>query len=156
MNLFAAAQPSSGASDFISYYNGNYRESSAQFYFEKGQGRIGHTLWDNPGVYQQNSPVFYANRVTTPLLIMHNKEDGEVPFQQGVEWFTALKRSGKKVWLIQYDNEYHGISQYKNKLDYTIRMKQFFDHYLRDALPPLWMRNGVPVARKSMEDGLGY
>lgn len=155
-NLFAAAQASAGASDFISYYNGNYRESSAQFYFEKGQGRIGNTLWEKPELFQQNSPVFYAPQVTTPLLLMHNKEDGEVPFQQGLEWFTALKRCGKKVWLLQYDKEYHSISQYKNKLDFTIRMKQFFDHYLKDAPQPVWMKQGLPVAVKDIEDGLKY
>jgi dienelactone hydrolase len=155
-NRFAAAQSSAGAADFISYYNGNYRESSAQFYFEKGQGRIGNTLWKKPELFQQNSPVFNADKVTTPVLIMHNKEDGEVPFQQGLEWFTALKRSGKKVWLLQYDKEYHGIVQYKNQLDLTIRMKQFFDHYLKDTPQPVWMRQGVPASAKNTEDGLEY
>jgi dienelactone hydrolase len=155
-NLFAAAQPSAGASDFISYYNGNYRASSGQFYFEVGQGRIGNTMWEKPELFQQNSPVFNANNVTTPVLIMHNKDDAEVPFQQGLEWFTALKRLGKKVWLLQYDKEQHGIVQQKNRTDYTIRMKQFFDHYLKGAAQPIWMKQGIPAALKDVEDGLGY
>lgn len=140
-NRFAAAQESSGASDFISYYNGFYRESSAQFYFETGQGRIGATLWDKPELFIKNSPVFLADKVQTPLLIMHNKDDGEVPFQQGIEWFTALRRLGKKVWMLQYDKEYHVINQQKNKLDFSIRTKQFFDHYLKGAPAPGWMTN---------------
>lgn len=140
-NLFAAAQESSGASDFISYYNGFYRESSAQFYFETGQGRIGATLWEKPDLFIKNSPIFFADKVQTPLLIMHNRDDGEVPFQQGIEWFTALKRLGKKVWMLQYDKEYHVINQQKNKLDFSIRAKQFFDHYLMGAPAPGWMIN---------------
>lgn len=138
--LFAAAQPSAGASDFISYYNGNYRQSSGQFYFEVGQGRMGCTLWERPELFLENSPVFSAHHVTTPVLLMHNKEDAEVPFQQGLEWFTALKRTGKKVWMLQYDKEFHGINQHKNQLDFTIRMKQFFDHYLKGAPQPAWMK----------------
>jgi dienelactone hydrolase len=153
-NLFAAAQESAGASDFISYYNGFYREHSAQFYFEYGQGRLGYTLWEKPELYIQNSPIFKADQVQTPLLIMHNKDDGEVPFQQGIEWFTALRRLGKKVWMLQYDKEYHGINQQKNKTDFSIRVMQFFDHFLKGAPAPNWMVNGVPARLKGMETGL--
>jgi dienelactone hydrolase len=153
-NLFAAAQESAGASDFISYYNGFYREHSAQFYFEYGQGRLGYTLWEKPDLYFQNSPIFKADQVQTPLLIMHNKEDGEVPFQQGIEWFTALRRLGKKVWMLQYDKEHHGIDQPKNQRDFTIRVAQFFDHYLKGSPAPKWMVNGVPASVKGMETGL--
>lgn len=139
--LFAAAQESSGASDFISYYNGFYREHSAQFYFEYGQGRIGHTLWEAPEAYVHNSPIFNADKVNTPLLIMHNREDGEVPFQQGTAWFLALRRLGKKVWLLEYDKEHHGINQPKNKMDFTIRVDAFFAHYLKDGPAPQWLHS---------------
>jgi dienelactone hydrolase len=150
-NLFAAAQESAGASDFFSYYNGFYREHSAQFYFEYGQGRLGYTMWEKPDLYFQNSPIFKADQVQTPLLIMHNKDDGEVPFQQGLEWFTALRRLGKKVWMLQYDKEHHGLDQPKNKRDFTIRVAQFFDHYLKGAPAPKWMVNGVPASLKGMD-----
>lgn len=153
-NLFAAAQESAGASDFISYYNGFYREHSAQFYFEYGQARLGYTMWEKPDLYFQNSPIFKADQVQTPLLIMHNKDDGEVPFQQGIEWFTALRRLGKKVWMLQYDKEYHGIEQPKNQLDFTLRVVQFFDHYLKGALAPKWMINGIPASQKGIDAGL--
>lgn len=153
-NLFAAAQESAGASDFISYYNGFYREHSAQFYFEHGQGRLGYTLWEKPELYINNSPVFKANEVQTPLLIMHNERDGEVPFQQGIEWFTALRRLGKKVWMLQYDREHHSIDQRKNKRDFTIRVGQFFDHYLKGAPAPKWMVSGVPARLKGKETGM--
>lgn len=138
-NRFAAAQESAGACDFISYYNGNYRENTAQFYFERGQGRIGATLWQKPELYIKNSPLFAAPRVQTPLLIMHNRDDGEVPFQQGLEWFNALRRLEKKVWMLQYEKEYHGINQYKNKLDFTKKQFEFFEHYLKGATRPGWM-----------------
>lgn len=155
-SMFAAAQESAGACDLISYYNGFYREHSAQFYFEYGQGRMGATLWENPDLYIQNSPIFKADKVSTPLLIMHNKEDGEVPFQQGTEWFTALRRLGRKVWMLEYDKEYHSINQLKNKIDFTIRVSQFFNHFLKNEPAPKWLVNGVPAMLKGQESGLEY
>lgn len=138
-NIFAAAQESAGSADFVSHYNSQYREASAQFYFEWGQGRMGATLWDKPEIFIKNSPLFNAPKLTTPLLIMHNKEDGEVPFNQAIEWFSALRRLGKKVWMLQYDKEYHGINQRKNKLDFTIKQFEFFEHYLKGKPAPGWM-----------------
>lgn len=153
-SMFAAAQESSGSVDWISHYNSNYRENSAQFYFEIGQARLGKTLWEDPQLFIKNSPIFRAPDVSTPLLIMHNKEDGEVPFQQGYEWFTALRRLKKKVWMLQYDKEAHAINQKKNQLDFSIRTMQFFDHYLKAASMPKWMASGIPMNLKYIETGL--
>ena len=60
----------------------------------------------------------------------------------------ALRRLGKPVWLLNYNDEAHGLTQYKNKKDWTVRMQQFFDHYLPGALAPVWLKEGVPAVEK--------
>ena len=126
---------------------------SRQAQYEKGQSRIGRNLWEAPQLYIANSPVFYADRVKTPLLIMHNDEDGAVPWYQGIEMFMALRRLHKPVWMLQYNGEAHNIRARKNRKDITIRLQQFFDHYLKGDPMPEWMRNGIPAVRKGQEMG---
>jgi hypothetical protein len=86
--------------------------------------------------------------VETPLLILHNDRDDAVPFEQGIEFFVALRRLGKPVWLANYNDELHGIRNSYNQRDFTIRMQQFFDHYLQGAPPPAWMVHGIPAIDK--------
>jgi hypothetical protein len=85
--------------------------------------------------------------------MMSNKADGDVPFPQGVEMFTALRRLGKKAWMLQYDGEDHMVFD-AAAADLTVRMKQFFDHYLKGAPPPKWMTEGVPARLKGIDSGL--
>ncbi len=102
---------SAGLSDLVSNYGslkGDGRSNS--FFGELHQTRIGNTLWQRPDLYIKNSPVLRANKVTTPLLMMHNKKDGAVPFTEGVEFFTALRRLGKKVWMLQCDEGDHTLN----------------------------------------------
>ncbi|PSL45695.1 dipeptidyl aminopeptidase/acylaminoacyl peptidase [Chitinophaga niastensis] len=154
-NLFAAAMSASGIADLISDYGSLMRNgASLQFFCEVDQLRIGPTLWQRPDLYIKNSPIFRADKVTTPLLLMNNKEDAVVPFAQGVEFFTALRRLGKKAWMLQYDGEAHSLVDEKATKDFTIRVTQFFDHYLKGALPPKWMTKGIPAKMKGIDDGL--
>ena len=127
---------------------------SRMFQYEKTQSRIGGTLWDARDLYLENSPVFFADQVETPLLMMHNDKDGAVPWYQGIEYFVALRRLGKPVWLLNYNNEGHGLSKLANRKDYAIRMQQFFDHHLRDAPAPVWIARGVPAIDKGRSLGL--
>jgi dipeptidyl aminopeptidase/acylaminoacyl peptidase len=153
---FAAACSAAGMSDYISLY-GNMRINGRTRHrgFEFGYQRIGASLWEHPDLYIKNSPIFKADKVTTPLLIMHNKGDGDVPFSQSFELFTALRRFGKHVWMLQYDGEDHMIlTNHQFAKDFTIRLKQFFDHYLKDSLPPKWMTRGIPAKMKGIDDGL--
>lgn len=153
-NLFSAAVSSAGVSNFVSGYGGlRSGGSSRQAIYEWTQSRIGSTLWNSPGLFIKNSPVLYAHKVTTPLLLINNKNDQQVPFGQGIEFFTALRRLGKKAWMLQYDDSGHLISD-ESAEDFTIRMKQFFDHYLKDSLPPKWMTRGIPAKMKGIDDGL--
>lgn len=153
-NLFAAAVSSSGPSDLVSGYNGFFvGQKSAQGFYERSQNRMGGTLWERPESYIKNSPIFHLDKVTTPLLTVANKADYNVPFVQGVELFTALRRLGKRAWMLQYDDGGHGVNG-KDRIDYIIRMTQFFDHYLKGAPAPRWMTRGIPARMKGVDDGL--
>jgi dipeptidyl aminopeptidase/acylaminoacyl peptidase len=153
-NRFAAAAPGAGIVNFISFYGSISVNGSRQGLQEDGQARMGGSLWDKPDAYLNNSPILYANKVNTPMLIVHNTADGNVPFAQAEEWFLALRRLRKKVWLLQYDGEYHGFTSFKAAADYTIRLEQFFNHYLKNSAQPQWMISGIPARLKGVTNGL--
>jgi dipeptidyl aminopeptidase/acylaminoacyl peptidase len=157
-DMFAAAMAGAPVSNMTSAYGGIRWESgmSRMFQYEKSQSRIGGTLWDKPLQYIENSPIFYVPKIKTPLLIMHNDNDGAVPWYQGIELFTAMRRLNKPVWMLTYNNEEHNLKaeSWANRMDLTIRMKQFFDHYLKDGPMPAWMQYGIPAIKKGKE--LGY
>lgn len=155
-NLFAAATSAAGFSNYTSLYNGVRllrSGTSRQPAFEILYQRIGATLWEKPELYIENSPIFKVDQVQTPVLMFANPEDDDVPVEQGLQFFTALRRLGKKAWMLQYEGERHIIFG-KAAFDFTLRMKQFFDHYLKDAPAPKWMLDGIPAERKGLDDGL--
>lgn len=154
-SMFAAAGAGAPVANMTSAYGG-IRWSSGwnrQFQYERQQSRLGYSLWEKPELYIKNSPLFKANKVTTPLLIMHNDKDGAVPWYQGIELFTALKRNGKKVWMLQYNDEDHNLVERRNRKDLSIRLAQFFDHFLKGAPAAKWIKDGVPAVLKGIEWG---
>lgn len=155
-NLFAAAEAGAPVVNMTSAYGGIRWGSGRvrQMQYETGQSRIGGTLWDAQHRYIENSPLFTAYRVETPLLMLHNDEDTAVPWEQGIEFFVALRRLGKPTWLVNYNGQGHGVSGRHAQKDWTIRMQQFFDHHLQDAPPPVWMVEGVPALQKGRTLGL--
>ncbi len=155
-NMFACAGSGAPVANMTSAFGGIRWESgdSRQGQYELGQSRIGRNLWEAPELYIANSPVFHANRVETPLLIMHNDADGAVPWYQGIEMFMALRRLQKPVWMLQYNGEAHNLKERRNRKDITVRLQQFFDHYLKGDPMPEWMIKGIPITRKGQE--LGY
>ncbi|HEY4287960.1 MAG TPA: prolyl oligopeptidase family serine peptidase [Puia sp.] len=159
-HLFAAAAEMAGVSDMISSYltlapseDILIEDRERQRIKESGQDRLGVTLWQRPDLYLEASAVLHADRITTPLLIVHNKGDDIVQWRQGVELYLALRRLQKRAWMLQYDEETHEVLKQNNAVDYTIRVTQFFDHYLKGRLPPKWMTNGIPVRLKGLENG---
>ena len=154
-NMFACAGSGAPVSNMTSAFGGIRWESgnSRQSQYEMGQSRIGRNLWEAPELYIANSPVFHADRCNTPLLIMHNDADGAVPWYQGIELFMALRRLQKPVWMLQYNGEAHNLKERRNKKDITIRLQQFFDHYLKGDPMPKWMREGISPLRKGQEMG---
>lgn len=157
-NMFAAAGAGAPVSNMTSAYGGIRWGSgiTRAGQYEHGQSRIGKSLWEEGGLelYLENSPVFKADKVETPLLIMHNDADGAVPWYQGIEYFSDLRRLNKPVWMLQYNKEAHNLVHRRNCKDLSIRLQQFFDHYLKGAPAPAWMKDGVPYSRKSSY--LGY
>jgi dipeptidyl aminopeptidase/acylaminoacyl peptidase len=154
--LYRAAAPGAPVANMTSAYGGIRRETGLvrQFQYERTQSRLGGNLWDMPLRYIENSPLFWVDKIETPLLIMHNDRDGHVPWEQGIELFTALRRLGKPAWMINYNDEPHWPTSFANRRDWNIRMKQFFDHFLKDAPPPVWMVHGIPAVQKGETLGL--
>ncbi|WPV01341.1 prolyl oligopeptidase family serine peptidase [Mucilaginibacter sp. cycad4] len=155
-NMYAAAWAGAPVANMTSAYGGIRWESglNRQFQYEKSQSRIGATLWEKPELYIENSPLFQLPKVKTPVMIMSNDADGAVPWYQGIEMFTALRRLGKPVWLLQYNGEAHNLVLRQNRKDITIREQQFFDHFLKGAPMPVWMDKGVPAVDKGKDWGL--
>ncbi len=154
-DLFAAAEAGAPVSNMTSAYGGIRWGSgmSRAFQYEQTQSRIGGDLWDKLPLYILNSPLFFAPRVNTPLLIMHNDNDGAVPWYQGIEYFNALRRLRKPVWMLVYNGAPHNLKRRADEKDLTRRMQQFFDFYLKDASEPVWMRKGIPATKKGKEFG---
>jgi len=157
-DMYAAAMAGAPVSNMTSAYGGIRWGSgmSRMFQYEHTQSRIGGTLWDKPLLYIENSPVFHAPKVNTPLLMMHNDNDGAVPWYQGIEMFVALRRLDKPVWLLNYNGEEHNlpVKSWANRMDLSKRMFQFFNHYLKGDSAPEWMEKGIPAIEKGKN--LGY
>jgi dipeptidyl aminopeptidase/acylaminoacyl peptidase len=152
--MFAAAMAGAPVANMTSAYGGiRWQTGLARaFQYEHGQSRIGATPWQNRDLYIENSPLFAADRITTPLMIMHNDADGAVPWYQGIEMFVALRRLGKEVYLINYNGDEHNPTKRANQIDLAIRMMQFFDHHLKGRPAPEWMRRGVPFLERGRQN----
>ena len=154
-NMFAAAEAGAPVSDMFSAYGGVRYGTGVlrQMQYEHGQSRIGGTPWNSFMKYVENSPVFHADSIETPLMIMSNDKDGAVPHTQGIEMYSAMRRLGKPCWMVVYNDEDHNLVQRKNRKDLSIRLSQFFDHYLKGAPMPVWMKDGVPAVDKGRTMG---
>ena len=152
-NLFSAAFAGAPVANMTSAYGGIRWESglARAFQYEKAQSRIGGSLWDMPLRYLENSPLFHADRIETPLMMMHNDADGAVPWYQGIEMFVAMRRLGKEVYLINYNDDAHNPTKRANQLDVAVRQMQFFDHHLRGMPAPEWMKRGIPFLQKGRD-----
>ncbi|MCQ2147328.1 MAG: prolyl oligopeptidase family serine peptidase [Bacteroidales bacterium] len=153
---FAALESGAPVVNMFSAYGGiRWGSGMARaFQYEHGQSRIGKSIWEAPELYTENSPLWNMEKVTTPLLIMHNDTDGHVPWYQGIEFTVALKRLGKTYWMLNYTGEPHWPTKMANKVDFQTRMMQFFNHYLKGEPMPKWMSEGVRAVDQPYE--LGY
>ena len=145
-DLFKAAVTGAPLTNMISMYSSIYWNSGSanQPIFESSQGRFTGGYWENIKAYTRNSPVYYAENVTTPLILLHNDKDGAVDWNQGIEYFNTLRRLEKPVVMLQYKGENHGLAKPENQKDYTIRMREFFDHHLLGKPAPKWLKEGIP------------
>ena len=166
-DAFKAAVAGAPLTDLVSMYSSIYWNSGSanQPIFESSQGRFSVHYWDDLDAYVRNSPVHHAKNVKTPLLLLHNDKDGAVDWNQGIEYFNTLRRLEKSVVMLQYKGENHGLVKPANRKDYSVRMREFFDHHLMGKPAPDWLKEGVPHlkleehlkerARRKRSDGSG-
>ena len=149
-NIFTCAIAGAPVSNMTSAYSGIRWGSglARQFQYEKSQSRIGGSLWEARDLYIENSPVFFADRIETPLLIMFGDVDDAVPWYQGIELYLAMRRLEKECHFLQYRDEPHHPKKYANKLDCTLRYKEYLDHYLKGEPAAEWIKTGVPYKGK--------
>ena len=154
-NMYAAAWSGAPVVNMTSAYGGIRWQSgmSRQFQYEKTQSRIGKTLWEARDLYIENSPLFFLDKVTTPVVIMHNDNDGAVPWYQGIEMFTALRRLQKPVWMLNYNGDEHNLMKRQNRKDIQMRQAQFFDHFLKGKPAASWIEHGVRAKDKGIDWG---
>lgn len=153
-NMFAAVEAGASVSDMISAYGGIRWGTgmSRAFQYEKSQSRIGAPPWDAPLQFIENSPIFWVKKVQTPYLTIHNDEDDAVPWYQGIEWFTAMRRLGKESYMFTFNGERHGLRDRNNMKYWTVHMDEFFDHYLLGKPRPAWMDEGVSYQDRGKRD----
>lgn len=152
-NRFKAAVAGAAVTNMTSAYNGiRWGTGMArQFQYERTQSRIGESLWQAPMKYLENSPVFWADRVKTPLMMINNDQDDAVPWYQGIEFYLSLRRLGKEVYMLNYNGERHNLAQVANARDFALRMHQFFEHHLKGGPMPEWMAKGIPFIDRDKE-----
>jgi dienelactone hydrolase len=155
--MFAAVGVGAGVTDlytdFTQSWGWSYQVNSgsganAFDYYMYGQGRWGFSPWDKPDVYRFESALTHVPLVSSPILIMHGTADPTVSFQEGLNFYQALRFNKKEAILLAYPGEGHGLRGWANRRDLTVRYFQFFDHYLRGVPAPAWMKEGVPFLVK--------
>jgi dipeptidyl aminopeptidase/acylaminoacyl peptidase len=153
-DLFAAVQAGASVSNMTSAYGGIRWGTGMvrEFQYEKTQSRIGAPLFSRALQFIENSPVFWAERVKTPYLSIHNDDDDAVPWYQGIEFFTALRRLGKEAYMFNFNGEKHGLRERENQKYWTVHQDEFFDHFLLGKPRPSWMDKSVPYLERGRRD----
>ena len=144
-DIFKAVVSGAPVSNMTSAYSGIRLKSglARQFQYETGQSRIGKPLTQALDLYIENSPVFFADKVNTPVLIMFGDDDGAVPWQEGIQYYLALRRHNKDAIFLQYEGEPHHLKKFPNQVDFSIRMMEYFDHHLKGKPAADWIKDGV-------------
>lgn len=152
-DLFRCANIGAPIVDMVSGYVGIRNGSGLIrfFMYEDTQSRMGKSIWEDKTAYLQNSPLLDADRIHTPLLIFHCDEDEAVAYEQGRALYLAMRRLQRPAWLLNYKGDGHFLSNPAAQLDWTVRMQQFFDYYLKDAPQPRWMKEGININERGID-----
>ncbi|MDR7208830.1 prolyl oligopeptidase family serine peptidase [Flavobacterium piscis] len=139
--MFKAIAAGAGVTDFASSYfslaeNYNIPE---YFRFETFQMRMGKPFHENIQGYIENSPVYQAAGVKTPILIYTGGKDKQIRHNQSREFYFALRRLGKPSILLVYPEEDHAFEDRKTIMDLTHKIEIFFGHYLKGLEKKDWM-----------------
>ena len=151
---FAAIVAGAAATNLVSDFNQLWKSSGTNQhgYDTYGQGRFGTNPYDNLELFLDQSATPNAASMNTPLLILHGTADGSVEWLQAVEFYNGLRWFEKEnVILMSYPGEPHHLRVYENQRDFQIRMRQFYDHWLRDKPAPRWMGSGRSFLQKERD-----
>ncbi len=153
--MFAAVAVRAAAVDLVADFNQLWKTSGTNQhrYDTYGQGRFGTNPYENLPLFMDQSAVFHAKDMNTPLLILQGTNDGSTEWLQGVEFYNALRFLKKPVIFLSYEGEGHGFTRYDNQYDVEVRMHQFYDHYLKGVPAADWIANGIPFLNKKTPTG---
>ena len=152
-DLFTCANIAAPITDMVTGYLGIRNGSGLPRYFmyEETQSRMGKTLWEAKDKYLASSAILEADKIHTPLLILHNDEDEAVAYEQGRALYLAMRRLQRPAWLLNYKGEGHFVLGRGAQKDWTIRMMQFFDYYLKGTKEPRWMKEGIHLRERGID-----
>jgi len=126
-DIFAAAVSHAGISSLSSYWGEGYWG-----YTYSSGASAGSYPWNNRDLYVGQSPLFSADKIKTPLLLLHGADDTNVPIGESIQMYTALKILGRPVEFIQVKGENHGIVNYKRRIEWNNSIYAWFAKWLKD------------------------
>lgn len=126
-DLFATGISHAGISDHTSYWGEGYWGYS---YSEVSMADS--YPWTRKDLYVDRSPLYFADRIQTPLLFLHGSADTNVPIGESIQMFTALKLLGRDTAFVVVDGENHGISDFKKQRQWLRTISAWFAKYLQD------------------------
>ncbi len=149
-DLFSSAVAGAPLVNMISMYNSIYWNSGYHqgYIFETAQGRFPYPWWEDKESFLENSPLHQIENSETPLLLMFGTEDGAVPFSQGVELYTTMRRMHKEFVMLVYEGEGHSLGRRENQIDYANRAMQWHAYYLLGEQPESWIEEGLPFIER--------
>ena len=144
-DFFSAVVAGAGITDLTRFYLtvGGYSGRPEMYRFQSEQWKIGKTPFEDPLLYEKNSPLTYANHIKTPILLWTGKADLHVDWHQSVLFHMALRRLGKQQIMLLYPEEKHVLMKPANQTDLNHRVQEWFDFYLKKETPALWISEGV-------------
>ena len=153
-DLFSAAVAGAPLTDMISmsleiYWNSG---SGNQVIFETSQGRLIKPFYEIMDEFIANSPIFQAANIQTPLLVTFGDQDGAVDWHQGIEMYSTMRRMEKEMIMLVYAGENHSVRKEENRLDYTKKINEFFDHHLKGKPAPKWIAEGVSYQERMKKE----
>lgn len=131
-NIFAAAVSHAGISSLASYWGEGYWG-----YLYSAVATANSFPWNRKDIYVDHSALFSADKITTPLLLLHGASDTNVPPGESIQMFTALKLLGKEVEFVEVAGQDHHIMEYNKRKQWTKTIIAWFDKYLKDQ-PEWW------------------
>ncbi|MEM9983841.1 MAG: prolyl oligopeptidase family serine peptidase [Bacteroidota bacterium] len=145
-NQFAAIAAGAGVSNLVQGFNLDIVRdgSNEQDYYMTSQGRLGTDPTSDTEMYIRESAVFNAQTMNTPLLLFHGTADKVVQWEHSFGFYNILRYLKKPVVFLSYKGEGHGLRKEGNRWDIQIRLKAFFDHYLKDEEAEPWMLEEMP------------